>query len=381
MQATAVEAATRLHEQRAVAVPTLKSKLAEMGGLLQQHKKGKRPPMPESLFLDAHSQPLRQQHLHWGFDRLRSRETLSLRGKSSLDREQGGLKAVDFFRLESLGGAGDAELTDAAQLQRRFGQCLGLMREVHALCLKLANLEDATWRAKLMCAALADLLLVRLPLPLPPKESGGCVWAASAKPDLLDDAVAVAAVLEQCAQLMQMLAFASAALAGDDAEHWHPSLVCLGGALAAIADAVARRSANGNDGHAPVLAQLLNGWQGHLPGEAEDGGKGQRPYGVGCGAFKARTETLLMGRPELCVARKHVYAAAGASNRPRLRATPVHHARSRRAAGSSTSVGSSCLATTSSSTRRTRPSTWTPRAPRGDSSRPSRRSITHTCPT
>jgi hypothetical protein len=103
---------------------------------------------------------------------------------------------------------------------------------------------------------------------------------------------------------MQMLAFGSALLLGDDAEQWHPSLVCIGGAIAAIADAVARRGTK--DGSAPILAQLLQGLQGHLVGEAEEGDSGQRPYGIGVGAFQARTETLLIGRPELCIVRKHV---------------------------------------------------------------------------
>ena len=266
--------------------------------------------MPELLHLDPRAQPLQQQHLHWGFDRLRPRETLGLRGKSSLDREQGGLKPVDFFRLDALSASladdGGTELTDAARLQRRFVGCLKMMREGHAACLKLANIEDATWRGKLVCVTLAELFLRRLPLPLPPKESGGCTWAASRRPDPLDDACVVAAVLEQCQQLMQMLAFGSASLMGDDAEQWHPSLVCIGGAIAAIADAVARRGAS--DGSAPILAQLLQGLQGHLVGapSAEEGGSGQRPYGIGVGAFQARTETLLIGRPELCIVRKHV---------------------------------------------------------------------------
>jgi len=232
-QATGVDAATRLHERRPVAPPTLASlrhALREMGALLSRHAHmvrvdppnlnpnpnpnpnpgallsrhahSKRPKMPELLHLDPRAQPLQQQHLHWGFDRLRPRETLGLRGKSSLDREQGGLKSVDFFRLDTLGASppdddGGTELTDAARLQRRFVGCLKMMREGHAVCLKLANLEDATWRGKLVCATLAELFLRRLPLPLPPKESGGCTWAASRRPDPLDDACVVAAVLEQ----------------------------------------------------------------------------------------------------------------------------------------------------------------------------------------
>lgn len=47
-----------------------------------------RPRLPEMLRLEAKPRPLQQQQLHWGFDRLRPRETAALRGKSSLDKEQ-----------------------------------------------------------------------------------------------------------------------------------------------------------------------------------------------------------------------------------------------------------------------------------------------------
>ena len=135
---------------------------------LGAHVKARRDPLPERLLLSS-ATPLLQQHLFFGFDRL-SPQVLHgskrdrLMGDSLYDRDMSGLKSIDQSSLTTM------DVTS-------FDEGVQLLARTLELCLQLSNLEDVKWRGQLICCTLADVLLVRLPLPSP--GSNDCIWTAS----------------------------------------------------------------------------------------------------------------------------------------------------------------------------------------------------------
>ena len=285
----------------------LQQALESLQAQLRAHANMRRPPPPALLTLMP-PRTLHQQHLLWGFGTCVARDTSGQAGTSSFDKTLSGLKAVSFFEsdLNLLHGQQPSGMVEAGQ-GPDFRGCLRIMQRCLELCLQLSNLEDVKWRSHLMCAALADTFLKQLPLPRPASQNLECVWATVAAEG--DASPHVSYTLELLCRLVELLAFASGsgAVTGDDAAAWHSSLVCISGAIAAIADAVARSGA-GTD-NSTRLAELLCGKLGHLHGEADasvgGAGAGEGRYSVGMGAFEARTSTLLL-TPELCLVRKHV---------------------------------------------------------------------------
>ena len=283
----------------------LQQALSTLQAELSEHINTRRPKPPALLQLMPERR-LKQQHLHWGFDTCISRDTSEQAGTSSFDKQLSGLKAVSFFpsALQQLHGVPAS--ADDSPPSLDFSACLRTLQSCLELCLQLSNLEDVKWRCHLTCAALADTFLKQLPLPLPPSQSLDCVWANASQNG--NATATVAHVLELLRRLTELLAFASGSgsISGDDAAAWHPSLVCISGAAAAIADAVARSGAGGPS--STRLADLLCGKLGRLRGEPEMTGEhsgGESRYGIGVGAFELRTSTLLL-TPALSLVRKHV---------------------------------------------------------------------------
>ncbi|KAL3911855.1 MAG: hypothetical protein SGPRY_008538, partial [Prymnesium sp.] len=264
---------------------------------LNSHADTRRPPPPALLTL-LPPRSLEQQHLHWGFDTLVPRDVTALAGDSLFDQSLSGLKAVSCLEGGVVGLHGEVGREEG---ELDFRGCLRLMERCLELCLQLSNLEDVKWRAHLICAALAHTFLILLPLPLPSPRAMYCAWAKMASET--DAPPNAAYSLELLRRLLELLAFASGGgeVEGEDAAAWHPSLLLVSAAIAAIADAIARSGAGGE--RSTRLADLLCGKLGSVEGgEEEEGG---RWWGVGVSAFEQRSATLLLSA-EQCVARKHV---------------------------------------------------------------------------
>lgn len=112
--------------------------------------------------------------------------------------------------------------------------------------------------------------------------------------------------LQTLRQLIELLAYGSAALDGEDAVSWHPSLLIVSAAMACIADAVCRRNSETSTCR---LTRLLCG---HLSGDGagdDKAGAGEARahwFGVGIHDFELASAALSLSTPELSLARTRI---------------------------------------------------------------------------